>query len=1728
MYNNGASGNDVTEEKFLSINKESSQPDESFLLSELTQQIKHFAETSWHSALESYQWAVHYLHWRLQQERYLANEAVAALLSLTLPLGVRLAKERGLPDVQLHYRTALSLAESYRLNLLSGQLFEALFKLSPELLTSPPSQKSPEKEGTESVNQPDPDYQLRLLTNALYHYEQAKQVEDCERITQQLHHVLVLASYNTLEPLLHLQLADIDEAQTPEEFNAKFIDCWQRLTLLSERLAQCNEPTYAYNLFASLLTILSRNRKLSVDVEGATLLQSVISINAYQFSDKQSETLFWQSWRIELAHNRARFIERFNKRKNQLEIFSQQEEFTQQSLTLLRLIQEDVTGILGPAPCDFFVSVDGSISRKAMTLYSDVEPRLLFKEKSARAIAYFNAFLQLFSYYLHSLGESDPDRPGLHLDAPNLMNEAYQPLLNTPEDFIAEWYPNDICEANNEALLLDGSRFAPLSGVLLYGNEGGKALFAHYQELLKTRLAEPAREGSTQTTAQYIALTCLRNDEEEYRILCKERLTDEFDIKSRFAKPLTAFCARLAVYHGIEERQPQQILKQLQNKIGFDADAADRLLWALAVIEGHRVVVQQKNACQKETLQLNEKAQTTVVDWTHPENTPFDLCLPALERDVIRPLYTALRPFLYPELQRNNERQQKEWQQTLERITQVTKPDELVVELAWPEIIVVEGEEEKPQIRLHQRYLRPEVARQLLDNKSQLRTDKTLYPLANHPVYRVVWGSEDIHVKRYPELPGIELAMAFFSQQFFGYCTPEVSVAKLTYQGNSEPLLVTQTVPGYNLSEMQKNSQRLKQIDEMNFTDEFFQALFGSNEDDKPDNRLLRAVFNREGLYRYVLDMVDRDHAFQEALITSWGRTQLHVKSVIYCCEQMKQPIDRKAAEHLVSLNIHQRLKNWLHNLITLDAAIYSLFDMPQLKTWMKRKALEKSTVPIFLDGVIIKKIYEKGCRLQRHLQQALASPEEPLPAPIELLSLIDPQLNLYYNAALSRHQTLWQRFDELTKHAYSRIVEGHHVSLMDSPRSKRSGLRVVPNEKDLFARRLYSPARCLELLEIKLQEQYQQLELCRQQLAQGDARLFEQETFSYFRELIINGLHFKKIPEETQVVILKTIAKTPTSFRTLSLHGCTALTDTLLLPLIKNSPHLWELDLSGCTGLTENIFTHIANYNKQIERLDVSGTNFKYIASKGFLDSTLTFLQLRVLITRDCKHLSEIRLIASHLTRWVARGCIQLREELIYIDSELSCIADLKRCASIADKEELILRLLYRLNVVKEFENYVERKLKDFLSVMGNKDSATIAKKTAQILATTYLDPIRRIVAPKDIEKFAECAFQKIKLCIKYGVVGRLSEFIDYPLRLVDSVRDGHVNHNFLFYNLLIFNSPIATQDDGNVRAGFLSEEERFFEDEIFTKTITADDIFTSSVPISVGEHGTVTYYQNKQPKLISLNRDLEFVYEKPASYCHPRYGFVRLRNYPSKEYYKQASKDVYGAIKNNRDHQVSIAIIIACSLDGKARSWNENVNKVEMVNALLNLGKPDGEKVSVLFNENREKIFRHKKQLTEFDEIKILEEEFKRANEEKNKLREEIKRKKEVSIVTLNKLIEGREKLNQYLKQVESRMAIIKSSVNTAPENLHQEKDEEEKVETCEANKSMSLLWQEYQKLTGLASEIKQTLQKINLDIAEINARIADLNPPTEEEHETPKKGDEEQEEDLTESQSSSPRLN
>jgi WD40 repeat protein len=1194
----------------------------------------------------------------------LPQEAIASLLNWTFKWGKELLSHQAVQ----WYENALHVAEAVNLS-------EASFKLSCRLaeLIGCPSVMSADSSSQAS----DLFYkQFLYYINALYHAERGKievEIQDTQRDIQRL---LAKVDYEFAKRLIFLRF---DQASTSIQPNLHWQASIRQFILMGEQIAQSGEPSLAKKLYDSVLDITKRVKNLQVDI--SPLLEATANANDSALNLEAAEKTIvqpanWLNYRKTLADTRAIFFKRLA-RVTLSEVLELETDWTKLCCGLISQIIKDIETFLGEAPCGYAFLRLGSGSLEKMTLYSDIEPLLLIETRNANTLMYFRAMIKVLQYRLASLGETDPKRPGLHLDAPYLLDEEAT-FIATPEAFIDSFYPDNL----DDQSLCSGSRYAPLNASYLCGNAAGEKLFSRYTSLLTAHLAKQ-KEGEALTMRQFLGIKQLQYDTAQYAKQCETLPVGKINLKERFAKPLVALCRGFALYHGIEKSSFEEILEALEQTMGLEGEPIRQ---ALACVEYQRLLLQEKFGYQCEEIWFRE--EDLVVPLAQGSE---DLHLVAVEREILQPLYQAITAWLEQDVEEDVKQKanQERWWRTLQTITQNDPPAEgPIIQLEWIEL----GETNRGQCR----YLRGDVARQLVSD-GKLKLDKRSYPEANHPVHRLIYGKEDVHLKFYPELPGIEIAVNQLSKRLLLGKGKEVTLAKLQYKDQVEPVLLSSTIHGYNLSDQQACLPRLKQIDPKTFTEAMLFTVVTNPDDAKPDNHILMPHITRSGYYRYALVDVDPDHAFQEALVTNhWGQSKLNVKSIVYCCDAMKKPIEPAAVACLLELDPYQVLKSWLEELTALDGAHWTLFKTPidknkstLIERCLKRNPLEKSTLPILLEGVMVRELYEKLCRIQRHLTVLLEASE--LPNHFELLGLIEPNLGLRYEPAFEQKQILWQRFDSLTSHAYSTIAQGHHRTILDHPKAKRSGLRVIPRERDVLNRQKYSPTVCLRFLKEALVARRRALDKIRETLEQGDSRLFEQETFPYFRELIVNGIRFAKLSPERQVFILKAISKT--SFRILNLHHCEALTDDLLQPILKSSgQQLWELDVSACSQLTEASLANIAYYTPHIERLNLSETEITSISKYEFFNDfgPLKLLRLRTLVTRSCSNLISIYLEAPQLERWVGNDCASLTQEEVKIKSRQIRYADLRGCSVLKEPGQLLTQLLYPYRLLPGHKNMI------------------------------------------------------------------------------------------------------------------------------------------------------------------------------------------------------------------------------------------------------------------------------------------------------------------------------------------------------------------------------------------------------------------------------------------------------
>lgn len=1012
------------------------------------------------------------------------------------------------------------------------------------------------------------------------------------------------------------------------------------------------------------------------DVKGKYLADLNVLLLAYQRLNakllgeevsRSSYHLPWQTWRTNLANERKNFFSLIQRSDEFSRIFVHQSHFAEKVYRgLLIDAVHDAMSALGEAPCQYALLGMGSLARGDITPYSDIEVLFLIEKLTPITKQYFESVLQLLQFYLITLGESQSHRIGLHLDLPALSDSIF---VTTIDELITKHYGENLSEPDFN----QGIRYSPLTLKWLMGNDE-QALWQQYQVRLTKHLATSLDLDFPipKLYRQQLAAAGLRYDIGQYR---KLRLTPiplvlaewEIDLKERFLKPIVSVLLHLKVYFDLPASHPIEIVQALAAEQRLPEHLIEKILTSLTLLQQLRCCLQAKH--QSQTDKITYAALQDILQSWSEKTALLDLLsdgdIFALSREVIAPLHAAVNAWVTIEtatpdpagvwavsradvsvygLPQDNQPTsltrytltqaifEKNLQQLLIPGSMVIHPGELLfgghasafqagdVVLEW---VTVEVDQ---TIKFYRGKLRAEIAEILVLSKTKTLNNHKRYPAANHPVHRLTLGEVDIHAKCYPELPGLEIAVYELSQRLVGGGIPAMTIGKLSWidqqnQLQIEPLLLSETVPGLDGAKVSEHYPAWYESVEMTgHWQQVLLTLFTQPEDAKPDNFILQRVLTPSGQLRTVFWAIDQDHAFQEPLVIvgkpPHQKTALQTKSILYCLSAMHLPLPTIAQSWLTLLP-YESLSAWLKTCDAYDKGIRALFGNidPYLGRVHTQKETKRTVIPILLEAETIEQLYMMLCRLTHHIGLAFpigVTAENQSMSLLKLLHAMHPLIAMRYDAAFVKMQTAIQRFDGLTQHAYSVIVDGHHYSLRGNPQVRQSGLRVMPAKEDVLKRGRYSPEKCLGFLNEYLARCQQQVNAARRALLVKDPHLFWDLKYWYFQEQVISNIQFvlpsKSLPKQEyakllrqqqmiQLYLIDILLKVTTRWTQLQLVGWHSLRDKALQRLLVKHPDLRILDIRGCTGLTNAALDFIQYYcGKTLVTLHASGTAFKIL----------------------------------------------------------------------------------------------------------------------------------------------------------------------------------------------------------------------------------------------------------------------------------------------------------------------------------------------------------------------------------------------------------------------------------------------------------------------------------------------------------------------------------------------------
>jgi predicted nucleotidyltransferase len=619
--------------------------------------------------------------------------------------------------------------------------------------------------------------------------------------------------------------------------------------------------------------------------------------------------------------------------------------------------------------------------------------------------------------------------------------------------------------------------------------------------------------------------------------------------------------------------------------------------------------------------------------------------------------YVLQALYMYPDvngLRKSSEQQMTGWETTLLNLTELPSQNSqsIAVTLEW---FNCRGQKEK-------RLLKQYYVEQLWGSQGKLGGhDKSsdgrrlVRPLQDPS------GELVAYVKVYPELPGIQLSVNSLVGHVSGEGMKSTVVRATTTTGKSTttyPLLLSEPVPGKTLQQVLREQGHLNDVennlDPKSFTLKVFESLLINPEDDKADNLVAEPVTDLEGNTRYRIVSVDSDHAYVEPLIQAGTlinrQEKVQVKSILYCMEAMLQALDPEAIQEFLLLDPFQTLNDWLSGLHVYNQRYVGnrelnqagLFTETEIQNYAEGK--DFCFVQTFFEPGWVVGMYEKFLRLQAALR------ENPPTNHLELLTLIEPRLAVYYEQVFAKHKTARQRFQALpTEYVTVAEKQTNTVRYQSTLKTREKVLKSITildqkKKKDLKSALkeggIFTPDKAQKAELEMIHTRYQQLHDIRTKILQGSVDVFVQlEYGDFFKEKVINSLDFSKLDEALSKSLLQGLPNI--SFFSLSLSGCRYLTDELLKSILKGSPNLRELDVSDCTQLTDASFYGFAKYCKHLVKLIMANTGLAVI--EPGLTRSVQFNSLKKLRLPNCEKLVVLTIDAPELEELQLRKCAKL-----------------------------------------------------------------------------------------------------------------------------------------------------------------------------------------------------------------------------------------------------------------------------------------------------------------------------------------------------------------------------------------------------------------------------------------------------------------------------------------------------
>jgi HEAT repeat protein len=625
----------------------------------------------------------------------------------------------------------------------------------------------------------------------------------------------------------------------------------------------------------------------------------------------------------------------------------------------------------------------------------------------------------------------------------------------------------------------------------------------------------------------------------------------------------------------------------------------------------------------------------------------------------------------YPAMEEEN----NQWLKVFSTLFQTNATAEMIQAAKQKNAVVVRCGNLHGGLGVNEYLLQDAVRDQLFEKNGQPKA-KPNNQRGRHVVLKVIHQGQIFWFKFTPEQSGTEYAVNRLARHIGDQGTPMTQVIKICHGTQSEGIAVQVAphVEGLTLEEtLQKYPERLLQLDPSSFAETLLRVLLTNPEDDKGDDYFLSPNEAKKESFR--LKRIDNERAFYDPTEMKGmlkKNEALQVKSMLYCLQQMQQPLSQAVLSRFLELDPMLVLQGWLNELQLEHQRYQSLFTDKDIETHFGIK----EPGPCLLGIPIAEGLIEELLTRLDSMQQVVRLAKEQGRAVIgmDLLKVVQPTLADFYADAFkaipdSKPEAALQRFDLVTKNLYQRSNTGVRESRIQSAKAITQSLRLKTKLStdvvlQMVRGKQNSPTQGLETLQTL---QSKKLEDIKQGLLSENSKeaktaitqfqkLVVRQRLQLFKELV-DQHQLQPLTASQQITLLQAMAGIP--FHELSLQTFRqVLTDKLLQPILENAgAHLIKLDLRDCVLVTDSTIQLIAECCPNLSYLGLETKN-KVRVING------TFLKLNVLDVNDCAELTRIEIDAPQLALLKAKSCRELRS--IKTSSLLLSEVDLTDCVSL------------------------------------------------------------------------------------------------------------------------------------------------------------------------------------------------------------------------------------------------------------------------------------------------------------------------------------------------------------------------------------------------------------------------------------------------------------------------------